>query len=252
MKNILFIVFTLFAVVPLIAQEPTDYEDNKIYRFVQQKAEPQEGMEKFQEDFVNQLDVSSLPKDNDKVLIRLRSVVEKDGSFSDSKAGLYTVKNDSIAPVMNDKFSEEVIRLSNTMPKWKPAIHEGEIVRSVYDISMVVKMRDRVEEEIREFTEQKAEPVDGMVQFLSDYRRRFRMPDGIPSDVKQLSVRLKFVIEKDGTLSDIQALNNDYGVGNEGIRVLKSMPKWKPAMQDGVPVRSSFTWHYNFIVNNKL
>ncbi|WP_277632343.1 energy transducer TonB [Avrilella dinanensis] len=117
---------------------------------------------------------------------------------------------------------------------------------------MVVKMRDRVEEEIREFTEQKAEPVDGMVQFLSDYRRRFRMPDGIPSDVKQLSVRLKFVIEKDGTLSDIQALNNDYGIGNEGIRVLKSMPKWKPAMQDGVPVRSSFTWHYNFIVNNKL
>lgn len=65
----------------------------------------------------------------------------------------------------NDKLSSEVIRVLKTMPLWNPAKHEGEIVRSVYDISMVVKMRDRVEEEIREFTEQKRNLSMGWFNF---------------------------------------------------------------------------------------
>ena len=32
-----------------------------------------------------------------------------------------------------------------------------------------------------------------------------------------------------------------YGVGQEAIRVLKTMPKWKPALNKGKAVRSQFT-----------
>lgn len=252
MKNILLTILALFTALPLIAQEPTGFE-NKIHRNVQEKANPKEGIEKFREDFIAKLDLSSVPVDVKQIAIRMRFTVEKDGSFADdAKVLLYINRNDSIIQMTNDKLSSEVIRVLKTMPVWNPAKHEGKIVRSVYDISIVVKMRDRVEEEIREFTEQKAQPINGMDQFRSDYIRRFRMPGGIPSDVKQLSVRMKFVIEKDGTLSNIQALSNDYGVGDEGVRILKTMPKWKPAMQDGVPVRSSFTWYYNLNLNNNL
>lgn len=250
MKNILFIVFTLFAVVPLIAQEPTDYEDNKIYRFVQQKAEPQEGMEKFQEDFVNQLDVSSLPKDIDKVLIRLRFVVEKDGSFSDSKVGLYTVKNDSIAPVMNDKFSEEVIRLSNTMPKWKPAQHEGHIVRSSYTTSLVVEInkveKEQTDDKIYSEVDEKAEPEGGMEKFRSVFLYKLKKPYDMPSDI--VTITMQFVVEKDGSFTNFRVLDNKYRIGEEAILLLKKMPRWKPAQNDGKIVRSSFTW--SFTVDN--
>src|SRR5690554_1838153 len=244
MKNILLTIFALFTALPLIAQEPTGFE-NKIHRNVQEKANPKEGMEKFREDFIEQLDLSSVPVELEKITIKIRFTVERDGSFSNIR-------------MMENEYGLEdnAIEVLKNMPPWNPAKHEGEIVRSVYTISMAVKIQDRVEEnieeEIREFTEQKAEPINGMDQFRSDYIRRFRMPGGIPSDVKQLSVRMKFVIEKDGTLSNIQALSNDYGVGDEGVRILKTMPKWKPAMQDGVPVRSSFTWYYNINLNNNL
>ena len=244
MKNILLIIFALFTALPLIAQEPTGFE-NKIHRNVQEKANPKEGIEKFREDFIAKLDLSSVPVELEKITIKIRFTVEKDGSFSNIR-------------MMENEYGLEdnAIEVLKNMPPWNPAKHEGEIVRSVYTISMAVRIQvtveENIEEEIREFTEQKAEPINGMDQFRSDYIRRFRMPGGIPSDVKQLSVRMKFVIEKDGTLSNIQALSNDYGVGDEGIRVLKTMPKWKPAMQDGVPVRSSFTWYYNINLNNNL
>ena len=244
MKNILLTILALFTALPLIAQEPTGVDD-KIYRFVEEQAEPKEGMEKFREDFIEQLDLSSVPVELEKITIKIRFTVEKDGSFSNIR-------------MMENEYGLEdnAIEVLKNMPPWNPAKHEGEIVRSVYTISMAVRIQvtveENIEEEIREFTEQKAEPINGMDQFRSDYIRRFRMPGGIPSDVKQLSVRMKFVIEKDGTLSNIQALSNDYGVGDEGIRVLKTMPKWKPAMQDGVPVRSSFTWYYNINLNNNL
>ena len=244
MKNILLIIFALFTALPLIAQEPTGFE-NKIHRNVQEKANPKEGMEKFREDFIAKLDLSSVPVELEKITIKIRFTVERDGSFSNIR-------------MMENEYGLEdnAIEVLKNMPPWNPAKHEGEIVRSVYTISMAVRIQvtveENIEEEIREFTEQKAEPINGMDQFRSDYIRRFRMPGGIPSDVKQLSVRMKFVIEKDGTLSNIQALSNDYGVGDEGVRILKTMPKWKPAMQDGVPVRSSFTWYYNINLNNNL
>ena len=244
MKNILLTILALFTALPLIAQEPTGFE-NKIHRNVQEKANPKEGIEKFREDFIAKLDLSSVPVELEKITIKIRFTVERDGSFSNIR-------------MMENEYGLEdnAIEVLKNMPPWNPAKHEGEIVRSVLTISIVVKIHvtveENIEEEIREFTEQKAEPINGMDQFRSDYIRRFRMPGGIPSDVKQLSVRMKFVIEKDGTLSNIQALSNDYGVGDEGVRILKTMPKWKPAMQDGVPVRSSFTWYYNINLNNNL
>lgn len=101
---------------------------------------------------------------------------------------------------------------------------------------------------IYRFVQQKADPMNGMENFRRDFSRKFRTPD-VPSNVKQVSIKLRFVVEKDGSLTDIKALDNKYGVGDEAIRVLKSMPKWKPAMQGGNVVRSSFTWTITLAVN---
>ncbi|WP_277632802.1 hypothetical protein [Avrilella dinanensis] len=44
----------------------------------------------------------------------------------------------------NDKLSSEVIRVLKTMPLWNPAKHEGEIVRSVYDISNLSSINQNI------------------------------------------------------------------------------------------------------------
>jgi hypothetical protein len=43
-----------------------------------------------------------------------------------------------------------------------------------------------------------------------------------------------FIIEKDGSISDIKILRDlGYGTGKEIIRVLKLSPKWSPGIKDG-------------------
>ncbi len=55
-------------------------------------------------------------------------------------------------------------------------------------------------------------------------------------------VILQFVVEKDGTLTNIQVLRSpDSSLSDEAIRVLKTSPKWKPAMQRNKPVRLKYT-----------
>lgn len=62
-------------------------------------------------------------------------------------------------------------------------------------------------------------------------------------------VSCAFVINTDGSISDIQILRSvDPSLDREAIRVLKEMPNWKPGMQQGRAVRVK----YNVPVRFKL
>ncbi|TDE03629.1 energy transducer TonB [Flavobacterium sandaracinum] len=51
-------------------------------------------------------------------------------------------------------------------------------------------------------------------------------------------VYVTFVVEKDGSLTDIKVIRDiGYGTGKEAIRVLKKCPKWTPGEQNGKAVR---------------
>lgn len=55
-------------------------------------------------------------------------------------------------------------------------------------------------------------------------------------------VILTFVVEKDGSLTDIKVLRGiGSGCDEEAIRALKASPKWKPGIQNGRPVRVQFS-----------
>ena len=55
-------------------------------------------------------------------------------------------------------------------------------------------------------------------------------------------VVLKFVVSKDGSISNIQIVRSlDPSCDKEAIRVIKGMPKWIPGMQNGHPVAVYFT-----------
>ncbi len=62
-------------------------------------------------------------------------------------------------------------------------------------------------------------------------------------DVESISVFVSFVIEKDGSMTDIKVLRNPgYGLDKEAVRVLKSLKtKWKPGIKDGQYVRTQYT-----------
>ncbi|MEC4114384.1 energy transducer TonB [Myroides pelagicus] len=81
----------------------------------------------------------------------------------------------------------------------------------------------------------------GMPAFQKQFISRFRTPD-IDSSTRRIQVIVQFIVEKDGSLTDIKVLRDPgYGAGREAVRVLNGMPKWKPAQQNGRTVRSQFT-----------
>lgn len=60
-------------------------------------------------------------------------------------------------------------------------------------------------------------------------------------------VTVQFVIEKDGSITDVKVLRSvDPSLDKEAVRVVKAMPKWKPGKQRGKPVRVSYTVPINF------
>lgn len=95
----------------------------------------------------------------------------------------------------------------------------------------------------------KAAPIGGMHAFSNMFVSRFRSPE-MANSVSEIKVIVSFVVEKDGSLTDIKVLRDPgYGVGVEAIRVLKGMPKWDPARQNGTKVRSQFTLPITIKVN---
>ena len=60
-------------------------------------------------------------------------------------------------------------------------------------------------------------------------------------------VTLKFVVERDGSLTDIQEMTSpDRSLTEEAIRVLKTSPKWTPGKQRNRPVRVWFVLPVQF------
>ena len=60
-----------------------------------------------------------------------------------------------------------------------------------------------------------------------------------------------FVVEKDGEISDIKILRGlGYGCDEEAIRIIKLMPKWKPAVL--LPKKTKVRQQFNLPIRFKL
>src|SRR4051812_26736072 len=63
------------------------------------------------------------------------------------------------------------------------------------------------------------------------------------------TVQVRFLVERDGSISDVHALNDPgYGLALAAEKALKTGPKWKPGMQDGKAVRSYHTQPITFVI----
>ena len=52
---------------------------------------------------------------------------------------------------------------------------------------------------------------------------------------------VRFVVERDGSATAVEIYKGvDPALDKEAIRVVKSVPKWKPGKQQGKPVRTRF------------
>ncbi len=65
------------------------------------------------------------------------------------------------------------------------------------------------------------------------------------------TVYSSFCVDRDGSVSNITILKDiGYGCGDEVVKMLKSMPRWKPARVRGKNVRSEFNLPVTFTLSD--
>ncbi|WP_187774898.1 energy transducer TonB [Pedobacter sp. BS3] len=168
--------------------------------------------------------------------VTMSFIVEKDGSLSNIK----------VLRDLGMGTGEEAIRILEQSPKWKPGIQNGELVRVAFTMPIMLNLKatgKTIDNNVyQETMDMKPVFPGGTKKFNAFTRENYKYTDAMIRQNLQGLVLVSFIVEKDGSLSDIKVLRDlGYGTGAEAIRVLKLSPKWTPGMKNGSPVRCAFT-----------
>ena len=180
-------------------------------------------------------------------------IVNKNGSLSDIKI----LKSSG-----NKELDEEAVHVISSMPKWTPGRSAGEIVRVKYTIPVTFKIAAQVptndslvistDTTIHAIVNQMPEFPGGQ-QVLFDYlSKNIRYPD--KANGAQGRAIVTFVVEQDGSISNvvIAKSSGNKWLDQEGIRLIKSMPKWKPGVLKGKVVRVKYCVPITFSIEMNL
>ena len=89
--------------------------------------------------------------------------------------------------------------------------------------------------------ENSAEFPGGMDAFGAFLAKNIIMSPALKATLPQKPVIVQFIVEKDGSLSDIHILRGGGPTAAEAMRVLALSPKWNPGKHDGKVVRQQYT-----------
>ena len=87
--------------------------------------------------------------------------------------------------------------------------------------------------------EEQPAPSEGMEKFYSYVSHHLVYPEVALKAGERGKVFVQFVVEKDGTVSNVVALNPKTGrhISQAAVEVVKSSPRWVPGKQHNRPVR---------------
>lgn len=218
MKNtLLFILLTLsFQTKAQIVEASTTIPTNEYLDLLAVNMEiPEEFSKKYQ---------------NSSIDITFVFTITKEGSVFNPK-----IQNDSLQLESNLKKAIE------KLPKWNPKTEDGNPVASRKAFNLVIPIEKGFNEEpIAIQLNKMASPKDGIKGFYNNYVKNFNYSNF--KNTKEIKMRATFFVEKDGSLTNIKIVeSNEPSLNREAIRVIESLPNWNPAIENGVPVRSTFS-----------
>ena len=104
-----------------------------------------------------------------------------------------------------------------------------------------------VEEEVFVVVEEQAEFPGCMDSMYAYIQKNLKYPELAKEKGIEGRVFVSFIIEKDGSISNVKLLRGIGGGCDEAsVEMVKNMPKWKPAKQRGKPVRCQFNLPIKF------
>jgi len=114
-------------------------------------------------------------------------------------------------------------------------ITEDEVIE---DIIVEEAPEEEVAEEIFQIVEDPAMPPGGYAAFYEYVGKKMKYPSQARRMGIEGKVYVQFVVDKDGTLTDVKAVKGiGAGCDEEAVRVIQAAPKWSPPKQRGKPVK---------------
>jgi len=124
---------------------------------------------------------------------------------------------------------------------------KDEVVAPVSPEAKEAPADSTAKEEVFMVAEQMPEYPGGMKEMLKFLQENVKYPENAMKNNVQGRVIVQFVVEKDGTPTEFKVLRSvDPDLDAEALRVLQTMPKWKPGMQRGEVVRVKYTVPVSF------
>lgn len=212
-------------------------------------------------------------KENVQGRVVVQFVVSKTGKITDP----------TIARSVSPELDAEAIRVVKAMPNWKPGTQRGQAVNVKFNIPISFRLdgakgnegeeesdirvvgynkenikavysepREEVsastsDDEVFQVVENMPEFPGGEAELMKFLRQNIKYPEQAQKDSIQGRVIVQFTIKKTGEVSSTTVVRSvSPELDAEAIRVVKSMPDWKPGEQKGEPVNVKFTLPIQF------
>ena len=115
---------------------------------------------------------------------------------------------------------------------------EEQVIDQPVFAEMELEIEEEKAEEIFTIVEQQPEPIGGFNAFYTYVGKNLKYPILAQRSNIQGRVYIEFVVEKDGSLTDIKTMKGiGGGCDEEACRIIGNAPKWNPGKQRGQPVR---------------
>ncbi len=237
------------------------YEEDTVYQIVEQMPQYTGGEQAMMKYVAENIKYPQAAKDkNISGRVFVGFVIEKDGSVSNVK----------VVRGIGGGCDEEAARVIKEMPKWKPGMQKGKPVRVNYMMPIFFKLDDgqpakSVKKEkasnpdmtpdkngVYQIVEEMPQFPSGETKMMEYIAKNINYPQEARDKGIEGRVFIGMVIEKDGSVSNVRVLRGiGGGCDEEAVRVISSMPKWKPGKVGGEPVPVSYMLPVNFKLQEK-
>jgi TonB family protein len=182
-------------------------------------------------------------------------IVERDGTLS----------NERVVKGITGDLDNEALRVMKLSPQWKPGMQGNRPVRVQYSVPINFALApdaDTIKTITPTFSiasaQSGSDPVFTSVEQVPEFKggleafgkflaTNMKYPKAARDNNVQGRVIITFVVEKDGSLSNMKVVRGiGSGCDEEAVRVLSISPAWKPGIQNGKLVKVQYSVPISF------
>ena len=132
----------------------------------------------------------------------------------------------------------EAKRVVSSMSKWTPGVYKGVVVRTKFTQPVVFKLEIPTADAV----DVQPEFPGGMDALVSYMSKGVKYPEDCKKGGIEGRVLVEFVVAADGKVCNVVVVesSNNSLLDAEAVRVVTSMPNWKPGKKDGKEVDVRF------------